>query len=78
MKMKISFVIVAAFIAVAILLTKTQKTQICDSMLLQNIEAIASSESGFQYCVGDGDVDCPIADVKVDYYVSYSLPLEKY
>lgn len=38
------------------------------SLMLENIEALASGESGTTtYCLGTGSVDCPITHVKVEF-----------
>ncbi len=76
-KIKILLAIISV-IAIVVVFHKEQKIPVCQSLLLQNIEAIAWEEIGTGYCVGTGDVDCPLAGIKVDYYVNYSLPLEKY
>ena len=45
------------------------------NLMLENIEALASGESGtMTHCFGSGSVDCPVNHVKVEYVMSgYSL-----
>lgn len=47
-----------------------------DSLILQNIEALAENEFplGGIDCIADGSVDCPIGHIKVKYVIQgYSL-----
>lgn len=47
-----------------------------DSLILQNIEALAENEypSVNTECIGNGSVDCPIGNIKVKYVIEgYSL-----
>lgn len=44
------------------------------SLILENIEALADSETGGRICFGKGSVDCPLNHDKVYvYYAPYSL-----
>ena len=76
-KLKLSLVLSAIVIAVASFFYKQNKSDY-QSLALQNIEAIAFGELGSGRCTGTGCVDCPFMDIKVEYYVMYRLPLEKY
>lgn len=63
--------------AVAVSFRFNSKHEEMDSLLLENIEALASDEeNGNRRCVGLGSVDCPISSVKVymvKVYAGYSL-----
>lgn len=67
MKKKILFVALVLVAAAASFQWSTKQEKL-DSLMLENIEALASMESddgGFVACYGKGSVDCPIANVKV-------------
>lgn len=50
-------------------LEQNQPEQEPDEFMLRNIEALAGNETGKTYmCHGSGEVECPVADVKVNYY----------
>lgn len=68
MKKKILFVALFLVATVASFQMGT-KHERWDSLMLENIEALASGEGGMEYrCVGTGSVDCPYNHVKV-YFV---------
>lgn len=76
MKLIIKSIIVCGVIVIGIYLTYNKKE--VTPLLLENIEALASGESGGETsCMGYGTVDCPIMTIKV-YRVAihYSLPHE--
>lgn len=65
MKKKILFVALFLVATVASFQMGT-KHERWDSLMLENIEALASGEGGVRYeCVGFGSVDCPHNHVKV-------------
>lgn len=67
MKKKILFVALVLVAAAASFQWSTKQEKL-DSLMLENIEALAlieSDESEFVTCVGKGSVDCPISNVKV-------------
>lgn len=48
----------------------SQNKEKTDSLLLENIEALASGEWDSKvHCAGLGSVDCPITHTKVEYYL---------
>lgn len=48
----------------------TEKSQTIDSLLLQNVEALAGDENfSYTFCVGTSSVDCPINHSKVEYLI---------
>lgn len=64
MKLIIKSIIVCAVITASIYLTYNKK--VATPLLLDNIEALASGESGSEIsCIGYGSVDCPISSIKV-------------
>ena len=70
MKKKIFF-IGLVLVAVAASFQFNSKSENLECLMLENIEALASGESGKVYsCVGAGSVDCPIAHSKVRYVVT--------
>lgn len=75
MKKKILFIgsFLVAAIAVSFQLS-TEKNNL-ESLMLENIDALASGEWGANpKCYGSGSVDCPVTHVKVKYVMSgYSL-----
>lgn len=53
-----------------------KSTKQLDSLILQNIEALAENEypSGYIDCTGNGSADCPINRFKVKYVIEgYNL-----
>lgn len=69
MKAKFKILGLAACAAVLVSVSVLQKKEsVSNPLLLMNIEALASGESGGTvHCVGYGSVDCPRAAVKVLY-----------
>lgn len=64
MKLIIKSIIVCAVITASIYLTYNKRE--AAPLLLENIEALASGESGGDIsCIGFGSVDCPLNDMKV-------------
>lgn len=53
----------------------SQNNEKTDSLLLENIEALASGEwDSTVHCIGIGSVDCPTTHTKVEYHFqSFSL-----
>ena len=48
----------------------SQNNEKADSLLLENIEALASGEwDNYGHCFGIGSVDCPMTHTKVEYYI---------
>lgn len=76
MKLIIKSIIVCAVITASIYLTYNKRE--AAPLLLENIEALASGESGGETsCIGNGSVDCPVFNIKVyRVYTYYSLPHE--
>lgn len=62
MKTKIKFAFVLAILVVAFSLRSDNEKE--TELLLQNIEAIASTENGV-FCLGVGSLDCPLNSTKV-------------
>ena len=62
---------------VTVVITKKIHQDKVDPLLLNNIEAIASEESGVPTkCYGSGDLDCPVSHDKVKHiYGGYSLEI---
>lgn len=64
MKLIFKSIIVCAIIAICLYFNYNKKT--VSPLLLENIEALASGESGGDVtCIGFGTVDCPISSIKV-------------
>lgn len=55
----------ACIVITVLNMTSTKKAS--RDLLLDNIEALAEGENVRQTCWGDGNVQCPIVDVKVAY-----------
>lgn len=71
------FVVAIAFIAVATFsFSQIDRPKNMDSLLLENIEALAAEESDVNArCIGYGSIVCPINKVGVAHvYTYYSLP----
>lgn len=70
LKLGIACLVVVAFI----IYMKANRTAPSNSLLMNNIEALAADEGGDAYCFGVGTVDCPIDHSKVKYvFEPYSL-----
>lgn len=70
LKLGIACLIVVAFI----ISVKAHRSVPSNSLLLDNIEALAADESVDAFCYGSGIVDCPIDHSKVKYvFEPYSL-----
>lgn len=76
MKLIIKSIIVCGAIVIGIYLTYNKNE--AAPLLLENIEALASGESGGDVsCIGYGTVDCPISTIKsYRVYEFFSLPHE--
>lgn len=73
MKKILVFMVVVA-VAMGGYVYKKQSFAEMPPLLLENIEALAYSEIGDVYCLGTGEVDCPLDHSKVYYYETpYSL-----
>ena len=74
MKKKILF-IGLVLVAAAAFFQFNSKSKKMERLMLENIEALASGESGSDYrCAGVGSVDCPINHKEVQYVATgYSL-----
>ncbi|MDE6217145.1 NVEALA domain-containing protein [Bacteroides sp.] len=71
MKKKILFVALFLVATVASFQMGTKHEKL-DSLMLENIEALASGEGGTRYdCFGIGSVDCPLNHVKVYFVASF-------
>lgn len=71
MKKKILFVVLFLVATVASFQMGIKHERL-DSLMLENIEALASGEGGIRYeCVGTGSVDCPFNHVKVYIVVNF-------
>lgn len=72
MKKKILFVVLVLVVAVASFQWGIKHEKM-DTLMLENIEALASieQESGYVGCYGKGSVDCPNSTIKV-YFVKKS------
>lgn len=73
MKKILVFVAVAAMVMGGYVY-KMQSFDRMPSLILENIEALANSETDYVFCIGIGSVDCPINNSKVySYEYQYSL-----
>ena len=76
MRNKMKFIGIAMILVVVALgYSKSRQPENLDTLLLDNVEALAAYEQDMPHtCLGSGSVDCPISKVKVKYVFSgYSL-----
>ncbi len=64
-KMKFAFIVVIAVLVIAAWSMVNNRPASINSLLLDNIEALADGESVNGHCVGVGSVDCPYNGNKV-------------
>lgn len=57
-------------VCVAAVCSKMKREPKMDDVLLQNVEALASDETGKTFCVEYGCVDCPERHIKVRFVIS--------
>lgn len=73
MKKILIFAVISASFVAGYLHNRQTSTEM-SSLLLENVEALATPESSGAICMGSGSVDCPEYHTKVEYYVlPYSL-----
>lgn len=73
---KVCLLVGVVLAATAIVMKTSRPTNMVDSLLMENIEALAEDEHVWvnPSCYGDGNVTCPINKVKVAYVMDrYSL-----
>lgn len=80
MKSKTNLILFFAVVLIATLSYKAHQTEKLNSLLLDNVEALANGESGVSiYCLGIGSVDCPFNNTQVKTVRSgYSLEKDQY
>lgn len=63
------FVLFAVVIVMAAMVwEKTSRKPVKSEFLLENVEALAAGESGYDICLGSGNVTCSTGD-KVEYVI---------
>ena len=68
MRNKMKFIGIAMILVVVALgYSKSRQPENLDTLLLDNVEALAADESPMVTCIGSGSVDCPINHKKVEY-----------
>lgn len=71
MKKKTLFISLFAIVMVALSFQFNSDKRNLESLMLENIEALASDEWISPRCFGSGSVDCPVTHVKVDFVGEY-------
>lgn len=71
MKKKVLFISLFAIVMVTFSFRFTSDKRNLESLMLENIEALASDEWTNPVCFGSGSVDCPVTHVKVDFVAEY-------
>lgn len=74
-KIKIAIALLFTFGAITITFSNSKTEKQLDTLMLSNIEALASGEGHlYRFCIGTGSVDCPFNEVKVDRVITgYNL-----
>ena len=74
-KLKVTSVVLVLFsIAVVSYWKSTHVKEISNSLMLENMEALAQGEEGFNYiCYGIGSIECSISYAKVVGYYKYNI-----
>lgn len=67
-KLKFAFIATMGIAAITVWSVVNNRPTNINSLLLDNIEALAGGESGNGDCLGIGSVDCPFNKTKVYYF----------
>lgn len=67
---KVSVLFIAIIVMAIMVWEKTSGKVVDSKLLLDNVEALAGGESGYDVCLGSGNVTCSTGD-KVEYVLTF-------